>query len=1077
MATNEELDYLVSRVAKVRKWLAAIAVLKTATICLLFACIYIGGYIILDHRFNFSLPGRLIAFFLLAGLTVFLVYKLSRLLLVQISYTNAANFIENNYSLNQQLVAAMEYYENKADYPYSKVLAEQLIIRVNKDSETFAFDSVVEKWHGFALAAFVFLGLGVVGFYVQHNISFLATYFARLAVPFSSVAPISATTLESITRDIVSEPESMLTISAKINGLIPDSGQLIIAPIGHDSNDHKIQLKPTEELGTEPKFETSEFFSKTGQFKYQFKADLAQTPWHNIDIREAPQIKSITAEIELPQNIRDDETLKKLSEQIKNNTLEIIKNSSVTLHIESSSNLSEIEITNPNGTSSKSKLNGENTFSHTFTAKEQGDIEFHLTDDKGLKSKNIPKLKILLKTDNPPQFKLISPDGDYLATNVSSIPIEFKITDDFGLSSAKFIAELPKGEPISIDIPIQPDSNEARFSYILELEQYELVIGDSIMFYANATDIKTSISDKENASCSEIYFIEIRPYLQIWHLKEAGKGKSNPAPVPEDLMTLLEYTRAFIKKTSVVAGKTSLDADDRSNLKSINEDVEYCASLLIQLRDDPHSEFNEAQKAVLNEILKYYENASSDLERFKTADALLNEKEAYRILRKFILELEMDYNPPADGETVPKETPDKLKLKEAIESPEIEPEQMEEALEEVQDNIEQLQAEQNQLQEELDKALKQQKQANEQAKANAQADQQSSNNNSNQNGNISGQSEQNGDSQQQGEGSSGQGNQGQQSNNSQQGEGSSGQGNSNPQSNSQLQGEGSSGQGNQGQQGNNSQQGEGSSASSIAHRPSSILPGKTPDDGRETSQAIAQAQLKMLQAKQSELQSNVSQLQQKLESIAKNSEGSMSQLSKEVQKQLGEALENMEQFQEKMDELQYQPHDFDNKSEEASKMMESAAKKLESAGKSLESGLNSSEEGKLAKELKKNADELSEDAEKLDNKLSESERIKMEALLEAANKLLDSQAAAHRASVSRGNGNQGTGMHVLTEEGGAADRDTAREIARHFRFLAIELEKKKEQPIEDEPSDSRFVEAESDFFENAAKYNTGENGK
>ncbi|MBN2589388.1 MAG: hypothetical protein JXA96_05975, partial [Sedimentisphaerales bacterium] len=579
MAINEELDFLVSRVAKVRKWLAAIAILKTAAICLLFACIYIGGYIILDHRFNFSLPGRLIAFFLLAGSTAFLVYKLSRQLLAQISYTNAANFIENNYSLNQQLVAAMEYYENKADYPYSKVLAEQLIIRVNKDSETFQFDSVVEKWRGFALAAFVFLGLCVVSFYVHHNISFLATYFTRLAVPFSAIAPVSATSLESITSDIVSEPETMLTLSAKINGRIPESGQLIIKPIGQDSNDQRIQLKPTEESGTEPKFETSEFFSKTGQFKYQFKADLAQTPWHNIDIREAPQIKSITAEIELPQNIRDDETLKKLSEQIKNNTLEIIKNSSVTLHIESTSKLSEIEITNPNGISSKNKLNGENTFSHTFTAKEQGNIEFHLTDEKGLKSKNIPKLKIVLKTDNPPQFKLNSPEGDYLATNVSSVPIEFLITDDFGLSSAKLVAELPKGEPISIDIPIQPDSNEAIFNYILELEQYDLEIGDSIMFYANATDIKTTISDKENAASSEIYFIEIRPYQQIWHLKEAGEGQGNPAPVPEDLMTLLEYTRAFIKKTSVIEGKSGLDSDDRSKIKSINEDVEYCSSL------------------------------------------------------------------------------------------------------------------------------------------------------------------------------------------------------------------------------------------------------------------------------------------------------------------------------------------------------------------------------------------------------------------------------------------------------------------------------------------------------------------
>ena len=244
MEIDEELDFLVSRVDKVRRWLAAIAILKTAAIILLYVCGYIGIYILLDHWFNFSALGRMAAFFLLISSASFLVYKLTRLLLFEISYTNAANFIENNYSFNQQLVAAMEYYDNEEEYPYSKVLAEQLIVRVNKDSESFPFDSVVEKWRGFALGAFVFLGLCIVGFYVQHNLSFLMTYLARLTVPFASVDPVPATSLETLTGDIVSEPESMVVMSAAIKGRVPNSGQLIIAPITQDSNNQEIQLRP-----------------------------------------------------------------------------------------------------------------------------------------------------------------------------------------------------------------------------------------------------------------------------------------------------------------------------------------------------------------------------------------------------------------------------------------------------------------------------------------------------------------------------------------------------------------------------------------------------------------------------------------------------------------------------------------------------------------------------------------------------------------------------------------------------------------------------------------------------------------
>ena len=328
------------------------------------------------------------------------------------------------------------------------------------------------------------------------------------------------------------------------------------------------------------------------------------TQWQSIDIRETPGIKSITAEIELPKNVSDDDVLKNYTEQVKNNKLELIKNSKVTLHVEATSMLSEAKLTEPSGVSSIKKVNDANTFTHTFTADMEGSFEFNLIDEKGLSSKNIPDLKIALKKDNPPEFKLISPDGDYIATNVSSVPIEFVITDDFGLSSAKFIAEFPDGEPLSIDIPINPDSNEAGFRHVLELEQYDLDVGDSIMFYAQAQDIKTAISTTQNSASSGIYFIEIRPYRQIWHLGEDSSPSNMPGPIPEDLITLLEYTRAFVKKTSVIASKTSLNSDDYSKLDSIKEDVDYCSNLLVRLRDDPQNEFTDDQKAVLNEILQ-----------------------------------------------------------------------------------------------------------------------------------------------------------------------------------------------------------------------------------------------------------------------------------------------------------------------------------------------------------------------------------------------------------------------------------------------------------------------------------------
>ncbi len=161
MADNveEKLDALVARVGKVRRWLVTLAVLKVAALCLIFVSVYVGVYAWLDHRLNFDEVGRIIAFVLLLTGFVLILHRLRKSLLGHVSCSGAANYIENRRSFDQQLVTAIEYYENKQDYPYSRALAEQLVLDVDKDSEAFKFDSTVEKWQGYALAAIILFSL------------------------------------------------------------------------------------------------------------------------------------------------------------------------------------------------------------------------------------------------------------------------------------------------------------------------------------------------------------------------------------------------------------------------------------------------------------------------------------------------------------------------------------------------------------------------------------------------------------------------------------------------------------------------------------------------------------------------------------------------------------------------------------------------------------------------------------------------------------------------------------------------------------------------------------------------------
>jgi hypothetical protein len=282
MAENaeEKLNALVGRVGKVRRWLMMLAILKVAALCFIFISIFIGFYAWLDHRLVFGQNARIIAFIMLISGLAVLLHRLTKLLISHVSYSIAANYIENKNSFNQQLVTAIEYYENKQDYPYSKALAEQLVLRVEKESEEFEFDSTIEKWQGYALGAVILFGLVAAAFYVHDNYVYFSSYFARLTHPLASVELLSSMHLESITKDIIAEPDSEVKFAAEIEGRVPEMGKLVLVELKPEAADgsseqqrQEMQIRPRSYEEKTTRFEAAKSFSQPGKFKYRFETD------------------------------------------------------------------------------------------------------------------------------------------------------------------------------------------------------------------------------------------------------------------------------------------------------------------------------------------------------------------------------------------------------------------------------------------------------------------------------------------------------------------------------------------------------------------------------------------------------------------------------------------------------------------------------------------------------------------------------------------------------------------------------------------------------------------------------------
>ncbi|UCF14464.1 MAG: hypothetical protein JSW59_13705 [Phycisphaerales bacterium] len=1020
---EDKLKALVARVGRVRRWLVTLAILKVAALCLVFASAYIGVYAWLDHRLNFGQIGRVTAFVLLLSGLGFLLHRLTRLLLRDVSCSGAANHIENRRGFNQQLVTAMEYYENKEEYPYSVALAEQLVLRVDEDSRDFNFDSTVEKWQGYALGAIILFGLVTSLFYIRENYLYFSAYFARLTQPVASVSPLSSTSLEPITVDIVAEPNSEVTFAAEIKGSTPELGKLVLVRLESDTTEDRdflepqeIPVRPTTESGEAPRFEVSKSFAETGLFKYRFETDSMSTDWHELNICPAPEIESMTARVAIPKNPARREWIKPYNEQIKNQTLEVIHRSNVSLNVQTTDKLKEVAITGLDGKTITKQLNGAKEFTYHFNADRKGAIEFDLVNEQGLVNENLPDLAVVVKTDEPPKFKLICPEGDYLTTDVASVPITFEITDDFGLDSARLYIEAPGYQPKKLGIPIEKGARSQKHSHTIELEEYELSVGDSILFHAEATDVDTGSVQKNRTSSSEVYFIEIRPYRQSWRPSPGGGSGKGGMPPPVELLNILEYTRAILKKTWAIAAKPFPTEQDRSALDSIDNDVRYCADQLAIIRDDSEYGFNNRHKAVLNAILNHYERASGYLSEHNANSAILPEKDAYRLLRKFIIELELQRNPPSSGQGQQPKQPDSVKMQEDPEFSQYEKERIEGEIKKVQQELTKLRRQQKNLRRTFENFLKQQARQQNAAQQTATDKSSTENNQGQDSSNQSSRQQDNTTTDQKSQGSSG---------------------------------------------------GQGSDSEKASVQDSSA----SQDQGsRQHMTAGVEARLRMLQARQRALQEQVIQLKGDLQQLPKANDNEGARSRSEAQEHLDEAITRMDDFQEKLAEARYQTQIDQKESEEVVELMESARREMDLAAEALDGELTLSEEEKLARQAQKMAEQLAEDADALDESVTPEQEQDMLARLEAAKRLLETMPEPQWATINQSKGTKSSPALVFTRGSRLDPAEAARQLARQFWSISIEARKRQQQLSEDEPSDAKFYGQENEFFENAAKF-------
>lgn len=1079
---DDILRDLILRVRRVRRWLLALSVLRIAALGLACVSLYVIAYAWLDHRVHFGTLGRassLVLFLALVGLGAYFVVRVLRR---DMTYANAANYIEGKHNFDQQLVAAVEYYEGRGDYPYSKALAAQLVRQVDVAAQGYRFDSTIDKWQGYVLAGFVLLCACVAGLFVRQNVLYLSSYLARLLRPFSAVDPVPATTLEPAAQDIVAGVDTPVTFDVGIEGRVPESVSLVVTR--RDPNDanaptqeERIELTRKVDPQGRTRFTATKSFDTAGRLQYRFETPDLRSDSHEIRVCELPSIDRVTAKVYppgVPQDGADANgtpptQMPPYEVELGDEPLAVLPHSRVELTAQSSMPLREATMVGPDGRSVTQPLDGKDQFGFEFTADTSSSVSLNGVSTDGLPGGEAKELRVVLKSDGRPEFKLVSPEGDCLATDVASIPIGFEVTDDFGIESAELFCELPGCDPVVLESVSPQGNRKITLTHVLELEQCDLHVGDSILFYARACDIATGGRLADVNACSEVYLIEIRPYRQYWHREENnGQSQSNPGPIAEDLITILEYTRAIVKKTWTLARSPGGAAEDGPRLDALARDVQHCILRLTSIRDDPEIGFSDGDKAVMNEILASYESAKRGLESHDAEAALPPVQEAYRILRMFIDELHLKWTPPQTGASSPQETPEKVKLQERPQGPEMDEERIENRLQEMQQELDSLARRQESLKADVAKAMRREETAAGD-KTGAGGQEQSG-------------QEQSG-SAQEGQSAAGEGQQGKQGSSETSGsanpDGSDSQAarqSAGGQQNAQQEqsGEGRSGgrpgsessdrqsSGSGGGQGSGSRSADGKPGDSSGRGNRNSDRGGRPDGGS----AHADARMRMLQAREKALREEASQMSDSLGELPLSESSAQGRAGRQAKGHLDEAVEAMKEFEQRLADARYGSDDSSRAGDMAD-LADSAAHRLAEAGRAIRQGLAHGRNDSSAK-AQEMAEQLAKDAAAYDESLGETEKRELQDRLKAAERLLESMAGAQWTSIS-GGGGAGAG-HVYTNDPHASAGETARLLARQFWSMALAGKERRSRPVEQEASDVEFFEAETRFFENAAKY-------
>ena len=250
------------------------------------------------------------------------------------------------------------------------------------------------------------------------------------------------------------------------------------------------------------------------------------------------------------------------------------------------------------------KLSGGQGNVYSATVHMEKDGLYHVAaTEQGLSARLSGDYFIEAQKANPPEVHITRPGRDYRSSPIEEVTLAASASDEFGLGDVTLHYSVNGGPDKAVSLLKQKGLKQADGSTVIALEDYKLVPGDLVSFYATAKDAHAE-------SHTDMFFIQADPFeREFSQSQQAGGGGGGGGGAGGQG----NQTEISEREKQIIAATWNQQTDMKASKQQASETAKFLSDTQSKLRDQALSLAGRLEKRELTEENQEFSDFQKDM--------------------------------------------------------------------------------------------------------------------------------------------------------------------------------------------------------------------------------------------------------------------------------------------------------------------------------------------------------------------------------------------------------------------------------------------------------------------------------